>query len=611
MEQSASRTSESPEPGHDPGSPSAEGLPTTGATTEATADTAPEYPSRRVVRRIMVGLILAMLTSMLTNSIIGTALPTIMGELGGQDRLAWVATAALLTMTASTPVWGKLSDIWGRKLLFQIALGIFIVASLAAGFAQDINWLIAARALQGLGVGGLATLPNIILGDVVSPRERGRYSGLIGMVFGVSTVLGPLVGGFLVDSPLGWRWCFLITVPLAVVAFCVIQLMFRMPFTPRRKPSVDWLGAGLIFSAASTVIVLLSLGGTEIPWNSPIAYGMGAGAVLLTVSAILIERRAKEPIIPTRLFRDRTFVLASAGSVSVGMMMFGLIIYMPQYLQMVHGMSPTVSGLMTLPLVGSFLLTSIGSGFAISGTGRWKAYPVVGMVLCVLGFTVLSLAQVDPGLTTVIAGQMLVGLGFGLNMQILLLATQSALPVRDMASGTASVTFFRNLGGAMGVAAFGAVMVSRLNAELDAAAARAQEAVAADALNGTESGAEELSIGLEEAAESAQGSPELVHSLPEPVREVVVGAFDHAMQGVFVAGIPIAAAGLIAVSFMKGVPLRGGDTKSPPAADQRDEAAGEAAKAAKARRSPGAGRKRKGRKARRGWSAKPGSTAQR
>ncbi|MFD7366716.1 MDR family MFS transporter [Nocardiopsis alba] len=516
------------------------------------------YPSRKVVRRIMVGLVLAMLTSMLTNSIIGTALPTIMGELGGQDRLAWVATAALLTMTASTPVWGKLSDIWGRKLLFQIALGVFIVASLAAGFAQNINWLIAARALQGLGVGGLATLPNIILGDVVSPRERGRYSGLIGMVFGVSTVLGPLVGGFLVDSPLGWRWCFLITVPLAVVAFAVIQFMFRMPFTPRRKAPVDWLGAALIFSAASTAIVLLSLGGTQIPWNSPAAYAMGIGTVLLTVAAILVERRATEPIIPTRLFRNRTFVLASAGSVTVGMMMFGLIIYMPQYLQMVHGMSPTVSGLMTLPLVGCFLVTSIGSGFAISGSGRWKAYPVVGMVLCVLGFTVLTMAQYDPGLTTVVVGQMLVGLGFGLNMQILLLATQSSLPVEDMASGTASVTFFRNLGGAMGVAAFGAVMVGRLNNALADAMTAARAELEADVAAGTDSGADELTVGLEQAAESAQGSPELVHSLPDPIREVVVHAFDHAMQGVFVAGVPIAACGLIAVTFMKGVPLRGG-----------------------------------------------------
>ncbi|WP_431061474.1 MDR family MFS transporter [Streptomonospora nanhaiensis] len=530
---------------------------------EPPADDDPALPPKRVVHRIMVGLVLAMLTSMLTNSIVGTALPTIMGELGGQDRLAWVATAALLTMTASTPVWGKLSDLWGRKLLFQVALGIFIVASVAAGLAQDINWLIAARALQGLGVGGLATLPNIILGDVVSPRERGRYSGLIGMVFGVSTVLGPLVGGFLVDSPLGWRWCFLITVPLAVVAFVVIQFLFTMPFVPRRDAPVDWAGAGLIFSAASTVIVLLSLGGTQIAWNSPLSYALGAAAVLLTAGAVLVERRAREPIIPARLFRDRTFVLASLGSVCVGMMMFGLIIYMPQYLQMVHGMSPTVSGLMTLPLVASFLFTSIGSGYAVSGSGRWKAYPVVGMLLCVIGFLALSQAHLDPGLTTVVVGQALVGLGFGLNMQLLLLATQSSLPVADMASGTASVVFFRNLGGATGVAAFGAVMVGRLDTELAEAAAAARAQGAADAEAGVESGASELSVGLADAAEAAQGSPELVHALPEPVRDVVVTAFDHAMQGVFTAGVPIAVLGLVAVAFMRGVPLRGGRAKAP------------------------------------------------
>nr|WP_255459358.1 MULTISPECIES: MDR family MFS transporter [unclassified Nocardiopsis] len=524
----------------------------------------PALPSRRVVRRIMVGLVLAMLTSMLTNSIVGTALPTIMGELGGQDRLAWVATAALLTMTASTPVWGKLSDVWGRKLLFQVALGIFIAASVAAGMAQDINWLIAARALQGLGVGGLATLPNIILGDVVAPRERGRYSGLIGMVFGVSTVLGPLVGGFLVDSPLGWRWCFLITVPLAVFAFVVIQFMFTMPFVPRRKASVDWLGAGLIFSAASTVIVLLSLGGTQIPWNSPLAYALGGATVLLTAAAVVVERRAREPIIPARMFGDRTFVLASLGSLCVGMMMFGLIIYTPQYLQMVHGMTPTVSGMMTLPLVGSFLITSIGSGYAVSGSGRWKAYPVAGMLLCLAGFGALSQAHLDPGLTTVVVGQALAGLGFGLCMQTLLLATQSSLPVSDMAAGTASVVFFRNLGGATGVAAFGAVMVGRLNGELAAAAAEARARAAADAASGVDSGAEGVSVGLEQAAEAAQGSPELVHALPEPVRDVVVGAFDHAMQGVFLAGVPIAVVGLVAVLFMRGVPLRGGAAAKDP-----------------------------------------------
>lgn len=508
----------------------------------------------------MIGLVLAMLTSMLSNSIIGTALPTIVGELGGQDRLAWVATAGLLTMTASTPVWGKLSDIWGRKLLFQIALGIFVVASICAGLAQDMNMLIIARACQGLGIGGLATLPNIILGDVIPPRERGRYSGFIGMVFGVSTVIGPLVGGFLVDSPLGWRWCFLITVPLALVAFVVIQFLLNVPTLPRRGSPVDWMGAGLIFSAASSLIILLSLGGTQIAWASPLAIALGVATLALTVGAVVTERRAKEPIIPARLFGNRTFVLSALGSVCVGGMMFGLIIYMPQYLQMVHGMSPTVSGMMMLPLIGSFLTTSIGSGFAVSGTGRWKHYPVTGMVLCLLGFVSLSFIGAAPGLSAMIAGQILVGLGLGLCMQILLLATQSALPVPDLASGTASVVFFRNLGGATGVAAFGAVMVARLQTELAAAASAAAE--------GGED-AESVSAEIAEAGEAAQGSPDLVHSLPGPVREVVVGAFDHAMQAVFLLGAPIAFVGLVAIACIKGTPLRGRGPAEP--AERKDK----------------------------------------
>lgn len=497
----------------------------------------------------MIGLVLAMLTSMLSNSIIGTALPTIVGELGGQDRLSWVATAGLLTMTASTPVWGKLSDVWGRKPLFQIALGIFVIASICAGLAQDMNTLIIARACQGLGIGGLATLPNIILGDVVPPRQRGRYSGFIGMVFGVSMVVGPLVGGFLVDSPLGWRWCFLITVPLALVAFVVVQFFLNVPTLPRRDGPVDWLGAGLIFSAASSLILLLSLGGTQVAWSSPLALTLGAATLALTVCTVIAERRAKEPIIPARLFGNRTFVLSSLGSVCVGGMMFGLVIYLPQYLQMVHGMSPAVSGLTMLPLIGSFLTTSIGSGFAVSGTGRWKHYPVTGTVLCLGGFTALSLTDAVPGMSALIIGQILAGSGLGLCMQILLLAVQSALPVPDMASGTASVVFFRNLGGATGVAAFGAVMVTRLQTELAAAAT----AAAAEAGEGSET----VSAEIAEAGRAAQGSPELVHSLPAPVREVVVGAFDHAMQAVFLLGIPIALVGLVAIACIKGAPLRG------------------------------------------------------
>lgn len=522
------------------------------AATAGAADRLPAYP-RRTLQKIMVGLMLAMLTSMLSNSIIATALPTIMGELGNQDKFAWVATAALLTMTASTPVWGKLSDTWGRKPLFQTALVIFILSSVAAGFAQDVYWLTAARAGQGLAVGGLATLPNIILADVTEPRERGRYSGFLGVVFGVATVLGPLVGGFLVDSPLGWRWCFFITVPLAVVAFAVIQWLLHLPVHPREDSRVDWTGALWIAGGAGSAILLLSLGGTEFPWKSVPAYALIAVTVLLVLFAVFTERRAPDPILPARLFTDRTFVLASTGSLVVGMMMFGLIIYLPQYLQMVQALSPTESGLMTLPLVFAFLTTSIGSGLAVGRTGRWKAYPVCGMALAGLGFTVLSLLESDSGLVPIGAGSALVGLGMGLCIQILVLAAQNALRRPDMASGTSAVAFFRNFGGAMGVAAFGAIMVNRLHAELDRLAAQAAAQAAARAADGAE---EEPP--LPDLSAVAQGSPEAVHALPDAVREMVVAAFDHAMQSVFVAGIPLTAVGLLAVVLMRGTPLRSG-----------------------------------------------------
>ncbi|MFC3998343.1 MDR family MFS transporter [Nocardiopsis sediminis] len=502
----------------------------------------PRY-TRRQVAEILAGLMLAMLTSMLTTSIVGTALPTIVGELGGQDQLAWVASATILSMTASTPLWGKLSDIWGRKLLFQIALVVFITSSVAAGFAQDISWLIAARFVQGIGAGGLAALPQIILGDVVEPRERGRYSGIMGAVFGVSTVAGPLLGGFLVDSPLGWRWCFFITVPVAVVAFIVIQRLLRLPVRPRGDARIDWWGATFIVGAASALMLLLSLAGKEFAWTSAPALALAGGTVALTVAAVLTERRAADPILPPRLFRNGTFVLASLASLTVGMGMFGVMIYFPQYLQIVKGMSPTGSGLMTLPMVLGLLAASISSGYLTSRTGRWKVYPVAGMVLMGLGFATLTLLDVGSSLALVGSGVALIGLGLGLSMQILILATQNALERSDMAAATSAVSFFRNLGGAVGVAAFGAVMTTRLHDELAALAAQAQAA----------SGDGAPAAGL---SESALGSPEAIRALPAAVQDTVLQAFSDSMHTVFLMGIPIAVLGLAFALFLKHTPLR-------------------------------------------------------
>ncbi|NYI96649.1 EmrB/QacA subfamily drug resistance transporter [Streptomonospora nanhaiensis] len=523
--------------------PAGQGEPTAGAGGQTAEEPQVNYSHRQVIE-ILIGLMLAMLTSMLTTSIVGTALPTIVGELGGQDRLSWVASATLLTMTASTPVWGKLSDVFGRKLLFQIALVVFICSSVAAGFANDMSWLIGARFFQGIGAGGLASLPQIILADVVAPRERGRYSGFIGAVFGVSTVAGPLLGGFLVDSPLGWRWCFFITVPVAVVAFVVIQRLLKLPQRPRGEARIDWWGATCVVGAASAVMLLLSLGGHEFAWNSAPSYALAAAAVLLTAGAVWAELRAADPILPPRLFRNSTFVLSSLASAAVGMSMFGVMIYFPQYLQIVQGLSPTESGLMTLPMVVGLLIASVTSGFLVSRTGKWKIYPALGTVLIGLGYLTLTRLEVASGLVLVGAGVALIGLGLGLSMQILILAVQNALPRADLASATSAITFFRNLGGAVGVAAFGSVMTNRLHEELDALAEKAERA-------GAPQGSMDLSG-------SASGSPEAIHALPPAAQDAVVQAFSDAMHTVFTLGLPIAAVAFVIVLFFRQVPLRSG-----------------------------------------------------
>lgn len=497
----------------------------------------PQYTHRQILK-ILAGLMMAMLTSMLSTSVIATALPTIVGELGGQDKLAWVASAALLTMTASTPLWGKLSDIAGRKLMFQTALLIFVVASIGAGTSQDIGQLIAFRAGQGLGAGGLASLSQVILGDVVEPRQRGRYAGFIGAVFGVSTVAGPLLGGFIVDAGvLGWRWCFYVCVPLAVVAFFVIQRVLKLPRV-RRDTSVDVFGAFTITGSAALLMLVLSMGGTEFAWNSAWTYGLFGGAAVLLLLAVVAERRARDPILPPRLFRNRTFVLTSAVSGCVGIVMFGVMIYMPQYLQVAKGMSPTASGLMTLPLVTGMLVTSIASGQMVTRTGRYKIYPVAGLGCVVLGMFLLSRLHTDSPELLIGVDLAVVGVGMGLTMQILILAAQNAVPLRDLASATSGVSFFRNLGGAVGVAAFGAILSNRVAAEI-------ASGLRAAGVEGGPSGGE-------------LGAPDEIARLPEPVLGIVRDAFTSALETVYLVGIPIGIAGFVAVLALRELPLRGG-----------------------------------------------------
>ncbi|MEU4231919.1 MDR family MFS transporter [Nonomuraea sp. NPDC026600] len=513
------------------------------AQTQAAAPARRQYTHREILE-VMSGLMLAMLTSMISTSVVGTALPTIVGELGGQDQYSWVASATMLTMTVSTPLWGKLSDLWGRKLLFQSALGLFVAASLVAGLSQNIGQLIAARAVQGLGVGGLSALAQVILGDIVSPRERGRYSGYMGAVFGISTVAGPLLGGFIVDTDwLGWRWCFYVVVPFALIAFIVIQKVLKLPRI-RRNTSIDIWGATTITASASALMLLLTLGGTEFEWNSFWTYALGAISLLMLALAVLSERTARNPILPPRLFRNRTFVLTGAASLFVGVAMFGAMIYLPQYLQIVKGLSPTESGLMTLPMVVALFLGGVISGKIVTQTGRWKIFPVAGLLIVAVGLFLLSRLHVESSEWLIGFDVAVLGTGLGLSMQMLILAAQNGSELRDMASTTAGVSFFRSLGGAVGVAAFGAILTNRLKSEI------AEMAQAAH-------------IPLPDGGSPKLGSPSAIQSLPGPIKHIVLEAFTRGLETVFMVGVPIALLGFVATLFLKELPLRGPATPAP------------------------------------------------
>jgi EmrB/QacA subfamily drug resistance transporter len=506
--------------------------------TQPADSTVPDLTHRQILT-IFIGLMLGMLVAALSQTIVATALPTIVGELGGQEQLAWVVSATLLASTASTPVWGKLSDLYGRKVMFQAAIVVFVVASLAAGFSQNMPQLIAVRAVQGLGVGGLMALSQAIIGDVVSPRERGRYQGYIGSVFGVATVAGPLIGGFLVEH-LSWRWTFWIGIPIGIVALLVVERVMKFPF-PRRKHAIDWLGAFFIVAAVSALLLVLSLGGKEFEWNSGWTYGLVAITVIMLLAAIWQERRHPEPIMPPHLFGNHTFVLTSVAGFLVGVAMFGAIIFLPQYLQIVKGESPTASGLLTLPLMIGMLGSSIISGRIITHTGRYKLFPIAGLLVVSAGTAMLSLMHVGTSLWLAGVYMLVTGLGLGLVMQVLVLATQNAVPHRDLGVATSGATFFRSMGGAVGVAVFGALLSHRLADTIPRAMADA--------------GIPPQSV-AKAAGSATAATPEDIGSLPEPLHTAIVTGFADALQTTFLAAVPFALIGFVIVLFLKELPLR-------------------------------------------------------
>src|SRR5690349_2005282 len=419
--------------------------------------------THRQIMEALSGLLLGMFVAILSSTIVTNALPHIVGDLGGgQSAYTWVVTASLLAMTATTPLWGKLADLYSKKALVQIALVIYVLGSAAAGLSQNSGMLIACRVVQGIGVGGLSALAQIVMAAMISPRERGRYSGYLGATFAIATVGGPLLGGVITDTSwLGWRWCFYVGVPFAIIALIVLQKTLHLPVV-KRDVKVDWGGAFFIAAAVSLLLVWVTFAGDKYDWLSWQTYTMVAGSVLLGLVFVFVESKASEPIIPLRLFKNRTITLASLASLFVGVAMFAGTVFFSQYFQLARDKSPTMSGVMTIPMIGGLFVSSTVSGQFITRTGRWKAWLVSGGVLVTAGLGLLGTIRYDTAYWKMSIFMALLGLGIGMMMQNLVLCTQNQVEPSDLGSASSTVTFFRSLGGAVGVSALGAVMADKI-----------------------------------------------------------------------------------------------------------------------------------------------------
>ncbi|WP_133876965.1 MDR family MFS transporter [Paractinoplanes brasiliensis] len=490
--------------------------------------------SRREVVQALSGLMLGMFVSILASTVVSNALPRIIADLNGsQSVYTWIVTAELLAMTATVPLWGKLADIYNKKLLVQLSLLLFVAGSLIAGFTPDVQVLVVSRVVQGIGAGGMTALATIVLAAIIPPREMGRYAGMFGAVFGVATIAGPLIGGVMVDTSwLGWRWCFFIGVPFSIAAIALLQKTLHLPSVRRKSVQIDWLGAFLITAGVSTLLIWSTLAGQHFAWASGETAAFVIGGVVLLALAVWVESRAAEPIIPLALFRNRTVTLTIIASVLVGVAMFGGTVFLSQYFQVALGKSPTVAGLMSLPMIFGLLVSSVVAGALITKFGKWKIFLVAGAAIMTAGMLLLSTIDAKTSVLVLSLHMAVLGIGVGMLMQNLVLAAQNDVPAAELGAATSTLTFFRSMGGAIGVSALGAVLANKV----------------------TSLTAQKFGPAATAAGGSGDSVPDLT-TLPPEIKAIFADIYGTATAELFLVGAPIAFLAIIAVLFVKEKPL--------------------------------------------------------